>query len=246
MPAPRVRDPKTAYKLVQARRRAFNRDVAALAKRLHVGDLTITQWHQEMRQNIKDLHVSSLVISRGGEWDTITQAEWGRVGRYLRDQYGYLNTFAEQLRAKAELAAMNLDTFQNEKYIAARSALYGGNANATFWRGVTYGLLPQVPGDGQTICRTNCGCHLEVEAGDTPDTLHVFWRINVALENCEDCVRLAAEWNPYVVALPAELMTAGASLGLDVQRTVMRAIRVDAGWFAGLLHITVHEHREVA
>lgn len=236
MPAPRIRDTESGYKLLQARREAFNKDVADLARRLKSGDLTISQWQSEMRQAIKDLHVTSLVIARG-DASYVTQAEWGRLGRYVRDQYAYLNNYATYLRGKAELVAMGQGKFPSEAYIAARAALYGGNANASFWRGVTYGLLPQVPGDGKTQCLTNCGCHLEIEAGDTPETLHVFWIRNPALENCPDCIQLEAEWNPYVIVLPDELMTAGAALGLDVQGTVMRAIQADAGWFAGLLHV---------
>jgi len=246
MPAPRVRDLKSARGFVELRKEAFKKDAAELAKRLHKGELTVLEWRTEMRQAVKDLHVMALIISRGGEPANVTQAEWGRVGRYLRDQYSYLDNFARQLQQRAEMETLGLANLQSEKYIAARSGLYGGNALASFWRGVTYGLLPQVPGDGKTRCKTNCGCRLEVEAGEQADIVLVRWIVDPALENCEDCVRLAAEWNPYMLVLPYDLVDQASSMGLDLRGTVVRTIRADAEWFAGALHAAVHRHRKAA
>jgi len=246
MPAPRVRNLEYARGLVELRKEAFKQDAADLAKRLHAGELSVLEWRTEMRQAVKDLHVMALVISRGGEQGNVTQSEWGRVGRYLRDQYGYLDNFAHQLQQRAEMATLGLANLQSQGYIATRSSLYGGNALASFWRGVTYGLLPQVPGDGKTRCKTNCGCRLEIEAGDTPDILLVTWVMDPALENCEDCTRLAAEWNPYTLILPYEMFDQAQGMGLDLRDTVIRTIRADAEWFAGALHAAVHRHRKAA
>jgi len=248
MPAPRVRDLDAARKLVEARKEAFQKDAAALAARLHKGELSVLEWRAEMRQAVKDLHVMSLIISRGGEPSSVTQAEWGRVGRYLRDQYGYLDNFARQVAQRAEMATLGIGNLQSEKYIATRSGLYGGNALASFWRGVTYGLLPQVPGDGKTLCRTNCGCRLRIEAGDAPDLVHVYWERDPALENCEDCIRLEQEWSPYELILPYDLVEQAGRVGLSLRETVIRTVRADAEWFAGALHAAVHghEHRRAA
>jgi hypothetical protein len=243
MPAARVRDLEAAHKLVRLRQETFKADVARLAERLYNGELTIKQWHGEMKQAVKDLHISSLVISKGGEWDTITFSEWGRVGRELRDQYAYLRNYAKQVEQKVYAEAMGIDNAYSLQYLQARSSLYAGSTNATFWRGVTYNLLPQVPGDGQTECLMNCGCQLRVEAGDNPNTLHVYWILNPMLENCSDCVRLTEEWAPYVLELPADYVEAAMRIDVDLQRTVINVIRADAAWFAAQMHEIIYGHR---
>ena len=214
MPAPRIRDTKVGLKLLEARRSAFDRAAEALAHKLRSGEISVEGWRTAMRQEIKDLHVTSLVISRGGEWKTISFSEWGRLGGNLRVQYRYLDRYAEQIQTRAEAAAMGQGKFYSEKYLAWRSKLYGGNAKASYWRGVVYGLLPQVPGDGQTRCGTNCKCELRIENGDKLNTLLVYWDLTPA-EHCEDCVRLNQEWNPYVLELPPEVVEAAIVLGIQ-------------------------------
>jgi len=243
MPAPRISDPETAIGLLRMRQESFTKDVAKLAERLRSGKIDLAQWHSDMKQSVKDLHISSLVISRGGEWKSITFSEWGRVGRELRDQYAYLRGYAQQVEQRAHMELMGLENQHSLEYMKWRSALYAGNSNATFWRGVTHNLLPQVPGDGKTACKMNCGCVLRVEAGDTPNTLYVYWVVNAALENCEDCLRLEMEWAPYVLELPGEYVEAAVRMGIDLQQTVMNVIRADAVFFAQCVHEIIHGHR---
>lgn len=243
MPAPRIRTIAQKRKWLAARQAMFKKDVAALATKLHKGKLTVGQWHDAMRVAVKDLHISSLVISKGGEWGTVTFSEWGRVGRELRDQYAYLRGYAKKVEAGVEIELMGLKVGHSEAYLKARSGLYSGNSNATFWRGMTHNLLPQVPGDGQTACKMNCGCHLRVEAGDVPGTLHVYWILNAALENCDDCVRLAGEWAPFVLVLPPEMVESAASVNVDLAATIIKVIEADVEWFTEQVHEILHGHR---
>jgi len=227
MPAPRVRNLETAYKLVELRREAYKKAASELAAKLWNGEIDIAEWRRQMQQEIKDLHVTSLVIARGGDRSAVTFSEWGRLGWYIRDQYAYLNRYQKALEDSAQASLLGLVNFKSEKYIAHRSGLYGNNARATFWRGVTYGLLPQVPGDGQTACRMNCACRLDIRSAETPDAVHVFWIINPAVENCPDCITLAATWTPYVLQLPTDLVEAGDALGLDLVQTMRRVLMAD-------------------
>ena len=243
MPAPRVRDVSVARRLIALRQETFRRDVARLARQLWEGQIDLVGWHRAMKQAVKDLHISSLVIARGGEWDAITFAEWGRVGRELRDQYAYLRRYAGQIEQRAHMELMGQENFYSLNYLQARSGLYAGSSAATFWRGVTYNLLPQVPGDGQTACKMNCGCHLEIEDGNLPGTLDVYWVLDPMLENCPDCVRLTGEWAPYVLVLPAEQVAAAGRIGVDLRATVRAVIRADAAWFAEQVHAIVHGGR---
>lgn len=224
MPAPRIRDAKTGLKLLEIRRQKFDDAVEKLAGQLGRGDITLVQWRDSMRREIRDLHRTALVIARGGEWDSITQADWGRLGGNLRVQYRtYLDKYANAIQGRAEAALLDQAKPFSEKYLAWRSKLYGNNATASFWRGVVSGRLPQVPRDGQTQCKMNCQCELRVEDGDKPNTLHVYWDLNPA-EHCPDCVRLNQEWNPYVLELPDEAVEAAVSLGIDLTEFVRRLL----------------------
>jgi hypothetical protein len=77
MPAPRIRSTETGLKMLEARRQAFDKAAETLAHRLRAGDISLEQWRTDMRQEIKDLHITSLVVSRGGEWKTVSFSEWG-------------------------------------------------------------------------------------------------------------------------------------------------------------------------
>lgn len=223
MPPPRIRDTETGLRLLGMRRRAFDEAVERLAGRLGRDEISLVDWRTAMQREIRDLHRTALLISRGGEWGSITFAEWGRLGGHLRKQYRYLNDYAEAIRARLDAALVGEGKPPSEKYLAWRSKLYGGNANAAYWRGMTYGLLKQVPGDGQTQCKTNCGCSLRIEEGDEPDRLHVYWELGET-EHCPDCVRLSAEWNPYVLKLPAEMAIYARRLGLSLREFVGRLL----------------------
>lgn len=215
MPAPRVRDTKTGLRLLELRRKAFDEAEKKLIRQLGRGDISLVQWRSAMRREIRDLHRTALIIARGGEWDSITLSEWGRLGGHLRVQYRYLDRYAQAIKERTEAALLGQGKPYSEPYLIWRGNLYGYNATATFWRGVVYGLLPQVPRDGQTRCRMGCQCELRIEDGDEPNTLHVYWELNPA-EHCEDCERLSQEWNPYVLELPPEATAAAVERGLSL------------------------------
>lgn len=227
MPAPRVRDLKTALSLVQTVQETFNDRADGLAKQVWAGELSVTQWRETMRREIKDLHVMTVLITRGGDPNALTQADYGRMGGRIKGQYFYLDKFAKTIQDSADASYLGLENFKSEKYIANRAKLYGPAARGTFWQSVTYGLLPQVPGDGKTRCLTNCGCDLRIESGDTATQMLVYWVVNPALENCEDCLRLAKEWNPLVIDLPYDMVSSGQEIGLDVRATVANVLRAD-------------------
>lgn len=64
-----------------------------LAQDFRLGRITLMQWRQEMRDVIKNVHLFSAALARGG-WAQLTQADYGRVGNVVRGEYGYLERFA--------------------------------------------------------------------------------------------------------------------------------------------------------
>lgn len=167
--------------------------VASLTQQMVDRKLTRVEWELAMRNEIRISHIDMYVMGHGGR-NNMTQRDWGILGRELRDQYGYLQRFAE------DVSAGKLSPAQAR----VRSQMYIGSATQSYERGLAeaWGLprLPQYPADGQTICRANCQCHLEYE--DADNAVHVFWVLGQA-EHCEDCVALADEWSPLEVAKTA-------------------------------------------
>jgi len=246
MPAPRVTNIEDAYELVEQLRLGFDVDVEQLAYDLWAGNLSVNEWRSEKRRLIKLLLGGALIISRGGIRANVTLSDWDMMGAQCHAQYVYLRGFAESLEKAAYGNLMGLLNLPNVDYIAKRSSQYGKSAHSAFWTGLTYGLLAQVPGDGKTRCKFNCGCHLEIEPGDTKQTIYVYWILDPALENCEDCQQLTKDWTPYVVQIPFNVTDASNSLGLDIRATMMKAIRKDQKRWLDHLHGRLHHDHGAA
>lgn len=158
------------------------------------GQLAPGDWNDLMRQEIKDEYIRQYLLGRGGR-EQMTAADWGSIGGSLRDQYRYLDGFYENV-VTGELT---------EAQIAARARMYVNSAREAFNRGQAraYGLvLPQYPGDGQTVCLTNCGCDWRIEEvydGDDLVGYDCYWEINPAIENCVDCQDNNRKWYPLFV-----------------------------------------------
>lgn len=161
--------------------------VKDLASKVSSG-LTVAEWERDMRAIIRTSTIDQYVLGRGGR-HAMTPADWGRVGRMVREQYKYASAFA------AEIAAGKL----SEAQIAARARLYMASSTAAFERGRAASFrglkLPAYPADGSQECLANCKCHWEIEELD--DRFEATWVLGVA-DHCATCVRNAGEWSPFV------------------------------------------------
>lgn len=70
-------------------------DMLAASEALRAGG-SLDVWISEMRLAAKDAALYSSAAARGG-WAQMTPADYGRVGRMLRDQYAYLDRFAADI-----------------------------------------------------------------------------------------------------------------------------------------------------
>jgi hypothetical protein len=73
--------------------RSIRREMRATAQSMRRGEISVGQWRVAMEEAIKDVHLFSAALAKGG-WGQMTQADYGRVGRVVRRQYGYLEDFA--------------------------------------------------------------------------------------------------------------------------------------------------------
>lgn len=157
----------------------FKAESKKLAEALRDDTITLAAWLVGMRLLLKRLHAQAALIA--GEVDQAL------VTARIEEQYGYLDGFAADIQEKDEeelsVAAI---IARAALYAGAAGATFwlaaqGQEAEATEVRwNMTpaehcddcialdaRGWMPieelggQVPGDGQTICRTNCRCYLE-------------------------------------------------------------------------------------
>jgi hypothetical protein len=76
--------------------RSVDGRVQALTQGLREGSLGLAEWELGMRAAIKDVHLYSGAAAAGG-WAQLSPADYGRIGATVREQYGYLNRWAQDL-----------------------------------------------------------------------------------------------------------------------------------------------------
>jgi hypothetical protein len=70
-------------------------EMLAASEALRAGG-SLDVWLVQMREAVKDANLYSAAAARGG-WAQMTPADFGRVGRAVRDQYAYLDRFAADI-----------------------------------------------------------------------------------------------------------------------------------------------------
>lgn len=170
----------------------YEAQVEALTLRLIDEEITLDEWHSQMKALIRESHVQHFITGKGGDKTTILEGDYGQLGTPAREQYRYLKDFAQAIYDKNQAG-------KDINFAINRSKLYMRTCQASFWRGAVPVSLPQVPKDGGTKCRSNCKCHLDIkyekdENGKDIAVL-VFWELASA-EHCSDCITLNREWNP--------------------------------------------------
>jgi hypothetical protein len=96
---------------------------STLADMLADKRLSVNDWHQAMGRAVKNAYVQQAELGAGGRTQ-MTPVEWGTVGGAVREQYGYLRDFAQEI-ADGQLT---------DAQIRSRSAMYVNSSREAFWR----------------------------------------------------------------------------------------------------------------
>jgi len=150
-------------------------------------------YRNQVTDIIRQTYVDLYSMGAGGR-NNLTAKDWGSIGGMLKEQYGYLNNFMDQIEA-GELS---------QAQITVRLKMYINSASEAFWRAFARDIpidLPAYPGDGQTACLTNCQCQWDIKPVD--GGYDCYWILGEA-EHCPDCVENAARWNPYRIRITGE------------------------------------------
>lgn len=159
-----------------------------MARQVANGNLTARRWEMEVRERVKLVYLTEYMLARGGK-NVMTFADYGRVGRMLRDQYGYLRRFTDDVLdgklSEAQLADRTGKYFESSTYAYERG-------RAAAYEGLT---LPCYPGDGGTVCLMRCRCRWEIRETKTRWTCR--YRTSTA-ESCPGCLERKARYSPYI------------------------------------------------
>ena len=151
-------------------------------------------YRNQVTDIIRQTYVDLYAMGAGGR-NNLTAKDWGSIGGMLKEQYGYLNPFMDQIEA-GELS---------QAQITVRLKMYINSASEAFWRAFARDIpidLPHYPGDGSTACLTNCQCRWDIQF--VPGVgYNCYWILGEA-EHCPDCVENAARWNPYRIRITGE------------------------------------------
>lgn len=143
--------------------------------------ITLAQWQIAVASELKDAHLALGIFGAGGR-KNMGFAEFGRVGQTLREQYGFLNNFAQQI-ANGEVS-LNQALARIQMYgNATQQSYYAEYAQQNKEKKFYYMLQPAencptcvarsagnpydfdnlqgYPGDGSTQCKANDLCILE-------------------------------------------------------------------------------------
>lgn len=133
--AARYRDPATGRFIPRSDvRQWLDRDIAASQARiqstsneLRSGAIDLAEWQRIMREEIKQTQLAAEMLLRGGR-NQMTQADFGRVGQRVREQYAFLNRLTDEIRAGTIRAD---GTFLN------RAKMYAASARVGFHEGLS-------------------------------------------------------------------------------------------------------------
>ena len=175
-------------KLFQLRRSMFFDRSDDLAEQLFTGEISIGEWQEAFKDSLRQYYSSAAAIGKGG-WDEMSWADWGRLGPVMKDQYGYLQKYAEYISKNRDTVSL--------KYIKARSRLYGEGAGfgaALIEAGTVFeNLLPFLPRDGSTECLNRCHCRWENTIFDREGQwfqVRSIWYLGEA-DHCTTCLSRA-------------------------------------------------------
>lgn len=156
-------------------------EIRALADELRRGTISLDAWSARTRELVKDVNLYSAAAARGG-WAQMTPADYGLVGRAVKEQYAYLDRFAGEIYAGLPLdgrflaraalyaksgrtlyakiidAAMQDGGFDEERNILSPADHCGGCLMQTRRGWVPRGSLVPI---GQRTCLANCQCFIQ-------------------------------------------------------------------------------------
>lgn len=141
----------------------------------------------DLERAVRMNHIDAAVIGAGGN---LSPEAKGVLNDIVSTDTYYVERFADELpglsRAQAQVRAnMYVSTQRNTIQDITSLELP---------------VLPIYPKDSRLICTWHCKCDLDIRFLFGAGNFDVYWRIDPdGREHCDDCIRLAATWNPLQI-----------------------------------------------
>ena len=101
---------------------ASSERMAALAQRLRAGSMPLAEFQAGMMAEVRVAHLANGIAAYGGV-DQLSQANYGFMGRLIRDEYARVRTFAADIAEGRQPLDGRLDN---------RAKMYGAQSRQTF------------------------------------------------------------------------------------------------------------------
>jgi hypothetical protein len=156
--------------------------VAALAGQLRDRAISLADWELAMRAEIRRTHLNAIALERGG-WANMRPSDFGRAGQIIREQYGYLRGFANDIASGKQRLDGTLGRRAQLYIEAGRNSMYRSKAanmsakvthqrsirtkRDSCWQCIDLDRRvfrindPSFPLPGRRACMARCGCHVE-------------------------------------------------------------------------------------
>jgi hypothetical protein len=118
-------------------------EVQRLSRALVNGNMSIAEWQLSTAKEIKSMHLASASLAKGG-WAQMGPREFGKVGNTLRNEYGYLAKFGEQVKSGEQ---------KLDGSLISRANLYAQGSRGTYHAIEAQGMLAE----GKEQCRNVLG-----------------------------------------------------------------------------------------
>jgi hypothetical protein len=161
--------------------KASRENMRAVSQRLRDGQVTLAEWQATMAREVKTVHVYSAAAGKGG-WAQMSQGDWGHTGFIVKEQYKFLQNFANEIASGKQplngrlivRASLYGRGHPTEESIRKRTAISKGftqrrrlrrasescpgciEVSSRGW--VEIGSADDLPPIGSQQCRSNCLC----------------------------------------------------------------------------------------
>jgi hypothetical protein len=134
--------------------------MASHTQALKEGRTTLRAWQVTMRAEVKNVHLYTGALSKGG-FAQLSPADLGRIGQRVKEQYKYLDRFAQQIAQGAQVT---------DGTIIGRSRLYAQSGRQTLH------LMDRANNEARGLTEERClaeskpcpGCANEASRGWVP------------------------------------------------------------------------------
>lgn len=99
-------------------------NLQGIGQQLAGRSIDLATFQRRFAQELKDSYLTNYMISRGGK-NALTQADYGRIGGYLKNEYRFLNQFGRDIASGT----------MSEAQILARIDLYAENTKRAYEAG---------------------------------------------------------------------------------------------------------------